>query len=206
MFIDQENKFVFVAVPKTATSTIHNIFNQSESLRRYDSYHPHFQEQYHYPISEILKLNPEAVDYYKFGFCRNPWDRMVSSWIEFTQAVDHLNTWSKDLPNEFKDFEDFILRFSDTQWANEIHFHPSSWYLYDLEHNPVNFIGRYENFASDFRKVVDQLELNVSTESMPQIRKTNRDKNYQKYYTNQKMIDSVESFFKDDIENFGYSF
>jgi len=206
MFIDPNHKFVFVAVPKTATSSIHNIFNQINSLRRYDSYHPHFQEQYHFPLSEILKLNPEIIDYYKFGFCRNPWDRMISSWIEFTTAVDHLNTWSANLPNDFKDFGDFILRFSDTSWSEEIHFQPSSWYLYANDGSPVDFIGRYENFSSDFEKVIGELNLNIQVDQLPQTRKTNRDKNYQKYYTNQKMIDSISSFFKDDIENFGYTF
>jgi len=206
MFIDHTHKFVFVAVPKTATSTIHNIFNQTESLRRYDSYHPHFQKQYHYPFSEIEKLNPEVSDYFKFGFCRNPWDRMVSSWIEFTQSVDHLNTWSRSLPHDFKDFEDFILRLHDTEWANEIHFRPSSWYLYNDENQSVNFIGKYENFNDDLNHIIQTLDIEVSTENLPQIRKINRDKNYQKYYNNPEMIESVASFFKDDIENFGYKF
>lgn len=205
MFVDTNHKFVFVAVPKTATSTIHNIFNQVDSLRKYDPYHPHFQEQYHFPISKIYELNPEVVDYYKFGFCRNPWDRMVSSWIEFTTAVDHLNTWSSNLTNQFKSFEDFILRFSDTQWSQEIHFQPSSWYLYQND-TPIDFIGRYENFSLDFEKIIGKLNLNINAEQLPQIRKTNRDKDYQKYYINQRMIDSVASFFKDDIENFEYKF
>lgn len=206
MFIDHTHKFVFVAVPKTATSTIHNILNQTESLRRYDPYHPHFQEQYHYPLTEIKKLNPEVTDYFKFGFCRNPWDRMVSSWIEFTQAVDHLNTWSRSLPEDFKDFEDFTLRLSDTSWSEEIHFHSSSWYLFDDSNKPCEFIGRYENFSQDLDRVIKVLGIDVSIQDLPQIRKTNRDKNYQKYYTNQKMIDSVASIFKEDIQNFDYKF
>jgi len=205
MFIDTNHKFVFVAVPKTATSTIHNIFNQNSSLNTYDSYHPHLQEQYHFPVSKIQELHPEVESYYKFGFCRNPWDRMVSSWIEFTSAVDHINTWSANLLNDFKSFEDFILKFSNTPWSEEIHFQPSSWYLY-RNGKPVDFIGKYENFSSDFEEVVGKLNLNIRSDQLPQIRKTKRDKNYQKYYINQKMIDSVASFFKDDIENFGYKF
>lgn len=195
MIVNHDLKFVFVAVPKTATTTIHNYFGIA------DSRHPYLQEKYHYPLSKILEENPEFSSYYKFGFSRNPWDRMVSSWIEFTTERDHLDTWSAQLPNDFVDFEDFILNFSKTKWSEEIHFHPSHYYL-----SGCDFVGKYENLNKDFNKVLEHLSYQlIDTDKLPKMRSTQRD-SYQRYYTNKNMIDSVASFFEDDIKHYGYSF
>jgi len=202
MFINHAEKFVFVAVPKTATTTIQIYLNQPKVCD--PGKHPHFMEKYHYSYRWILNDHPEATDYFSFGFTRNPWDRMVSSWIEFTSDKGQLDVWSRDL-TEFRNFEDFVLNFSNTRWAQEIHFQPASWYL-GCATEQVDFIGRYENLNEDFRTVLSKLGRPVfDIVSTRKFRKTNRDSNYHSYYTD-KMVEIVGSHFHDDIINFGYTY
>lgn len=200
MIIDNEKKYIFVAVPKTASTTIHKILGHLNN-----SSHEFLQEKYHYPITNILKEHPYALDYFKFGFARNPWDRIYSSWLEFTTRKDHLNTWSSDLPKEFKTFEEFCLNLKNSKWSTEIHFFPSAHYLF-FNDRPLNFIGRYETFREDLQKLFLEINQELNFEKLPITRKTDRDQNYRIYYTNDKMIQSIADFYKLDIEKFSYDF
>lgn len=205
MFIDHTKKFIFVAVPKTATTTIQSYFNEHCDNKYDPGHHPYFMEWYHLSIDQILEIEPLIYNYYSFGFTRNPWDRMVSSWIEFTTDIGHLQVWSRDLPNDFKNFEDFILNFRNSKWVNDIHFQPSTWYL--CNHLKVDFIGKYENINSDFRQVLSKIGFEpFDIISLNKARKSNRDNDYTKYYTNQQMIDAVGDYFHKDLVNFGYKF
>lgn len=198
MIIHNRDRYVFVAVPKTATTTIHNYFRQSIVVNDRDEW---LQKKYHYPLSSILKENKYASKFFKFGFSRNPWDRMVSSWIDFSTSEGHLKVWSQDLPKDFSSFEDFILNFPNTHWSEELHFLPSYAYL-----EGADFVGKYENLNEDFKKVLSNINhVEIDILNLPKERKTDR-KGYRSYYTNQKMIDAVADFFHDDIEQYGYEF
>lgn len=200
MIIDNERKFIFVAVPKTASTTVHKLLNVLGNKQD-----PYLQEKYHYPIKDILRESNDISNYFTFGFSRNPWDRLYSSWLEFTRNKDHLATWSSELPKEFSTFEEFVLGFENSQWSKEIHFQPSSWYLYN-NNRPLDFIGKYENFSKDLKTVFEKLNIvNIDWSNLPHTRKTKRDTDYRIYY-NKKTLKIVEHFYKDDIINFGYKF
>lgn len=70
MIISSEKKFIFIAVPKTGTSSI------EEALKEYSDEELKTGEIKHAQLRHI----PHMLDkpYYKFCFFRNPWDRMVS--------------------------------------------------------------------------------------------------------------------------------
>lgn len=205
MFIDHTKKFIFVAVPKTATTTMQFFFNGHCNNKYNPGVHPYFMEWYHLSLDQIIDLEPLIHDYFSFGFTRNPWDRMVSSWLEFTQDPGHIAVWSDGLSTDFKDFEDFVINFSKTRWAQDIHFHTSSWYLHN--NLTADFIGRYENINEDFKKILTKLGFNeFDIVDTHKYRKTNRSNDYSNYYINNKMVDAVGTYFHDDIVNFGYTF
>lgn len=201
MIIDQDKKYIFIAVPKTASTTIHKVLNHLKK-----SNDELLQEKYHFPISYIESQITNSDDYFKFGFTRNPWDRFYSSWLEFTTRKDHLETWSSDLINEFKTFEEFVLNFSSTKWAEEIHFRPAYWYL-NSKKIKIDYVGRYENLKNDLKYICNKLKiLDINFEKLPKMRKTERIDNYQIYYNNQKMIDSIADYYSEDIKKYGYTF
>ena len=163
-------------------------------------------EKWHYPISEIQKEN-NVQDYYSFAYHRNPFDRLVSSWIEFTQDKGHLEVWSRPLVDQFKSWEDFVLNFSETSWANEIHFRPTTYYTHNDDKQQVNFVARYNHFDRDTKVIFDSIGLDPKLlNNNKRYRKTNRDKDYRTYYKNDKAIEAVAKHFDSDIKTFGDSF
>ncbi len=70
MIISAEKKFIFVAVPKTGSSSI------EKALGKYSDEELEEGKTKHFGLRDI----PDLLDkpYYKFCFFRNPWDRLVS--------------------------------------------------------------------------------------------------------------------------------
>ena len=203
MIINHKRKFVFVCVPKTASTTLSKFFQKHDKLQIEQSW---FMEKWHYPISEIQKEN-NVQDYYSFAYHRNPFDRLVSSWIEFTQDKGHLKVWSRPLVDRFKSWEDFVLNFSETSWANEIHFRPTTYYTHNDDKQQVNFVARYDHFDRDTKVIFDSIGLDPKLlNNNKRYRKTNRDKDYRTYYKNDKAIEAVAKHFDSDIKTFGDSF
>ena len=177
---------------------------------------------FHRPIHNI-NTRYQQPDYFKFGFVRNPWDRMVSSWFDFAFDITHMFAWHRDprgreysynkLYEEFKTFENFIMNFENTEWRDDIHFQPATWYLWDGRSDKqkrkklVNFVGRYENLEKDFNYCLEKMgHKPINMSNMKKWRKTNREKKYQTYYTNKQMIKQIARLFEDDLKNFGYVF
>ena len=203
MIINHKRKFVFVCVPKTASTTLSKFFQKHDKLQIEQSW---FMEKWHYPISEIQKEN-NVQDYYSFAYHRNPFDRLVSSWIEFTQDKGHLEVWSRPLVDTFKSWEDFVLNFAETSWANEIHFRPTTYYTHNDDKQQVNFVARYDHFDTDTKVIFDSIGLDPKLlNNNKRYRKTNRDKDYRTYYQNDKAIEAVAKHFDSDIKTFGDSF
>lgn len=206
MIINHKRKFVFVCVPKTSSTTLSKHFIKVDNLSVDSSW---LKRKWHWPmknIKEQFKLWP-LDEYYKFAYHRNPWDRMISSWIEFTEERGHLLTWSQGMKDEFKNFEDFILNFRDTDWAEDIHFRPTCWYTHSDEGvKIVDFIANYNNWQQDTEVIFDNIGLRLEDMEEKRWRQTVRDKDYKKYYTNDKMIDEVAQHFRSDIAMFGDKF
>ena len=206
MIINHKRKFVFVCVPKTSSTTLSKHFIKIDNLSVDGSW---LKRKWHWPmknIKEQFRLWP-LDEYYKFAYHRNPWDRMISSWIEFTEERGHLLTWSQGMKDQFKNFEDFILNFRDTEWAEDIHFHPTCWYTHSDEGvKIVDFIANYNNWQQDTKVIFDNIGLRLEDMEGKRWRQTVRDKDYKKYYTTDKMVDEVAQHFRSDIAMFGDKF
>lgn len=122
-------------------------------------------------------------DYYKFGFCRNPWARMVSIYHGRKQILK-----TADTKCTFEEWmaSDFIKKIKLQTF----------WLVDDLD-----FIGRVERYDADFEIVAKRL--NIDTK-LPHLNKSEHD-SYTEYY-NDKRKDVVYKLFKEDINKFGYEF
>lgn len=205
MIINHQRKFVFVCVPKTGSTTLTKHFIRIENLVHDKSW---LKRKWHWPMRSIhQRYGHIGLDrYYKFAYHRNPWDRMISSWIEFTQEHGHLVTWSQAMKDQFKNFEDFILNFRDTEWAEDIHFRPTTWYTHHNGEQIVDHIAMYSNWQEETQKIFDKLGLDIEDLEKKKWRQTERDKDYKKYYTSDKMIETVAKHFRADIGLFGDKF
>ena len=91
-------KAIFLRVPKTASSSIlkNNVFNQvgieADVCQEYSDFAPSkiLYVKTNRFINAIERVddryNINRNNIYTFGFVRNPWDRLVSSWKYGTQS------------------------------------------------------------------------------------------------------------------------
>jgi hypothetical protein len=69
----------------------------------------------------------------------------------------------------------------------------------------VDFVGRYENLAKDFYKVIDALELPLMRLPIVNAGKNGKNRNYRGCYSSFSR-EVVEKIFEKDLKNFGYGF
>jgi len=175
--IFDEVKTIFVHVPRTGGVSIETTLANHTVKRPIGGHQTSIDYQFIYPS----RWN----SYFTFGFVRNPWDRLVSSFFYLQHA-------HKDNPFVQK----YILPYGDNLngfLSEVLGPHPS--YLYCIAHlkpqvyflcNPdsritIDFVGRYESLAQDWRMVCERIGIH---DSLPHMNKSIRPLDaYQAYYT-----------------------
>ena len=84
MFVSKKDNFLFIHTPKTAGSSIHIFFKDYYCLTGNERKDP-IPPIHHMKAKLFLKYNKDLNSLYKFGFVRNPFDRLVSAFSDFTQ-------------------------------------------------------------------------------------------------------------------------
>ena len=208
MIINPKRKYVFICVPKTGSTTLSKHFYKVDDLGVRKTW---LKEKWHWPMRDIIrdfsKEFPLMDQYFKFAYHRNPWDRMISSWIEFTTDRGHLLTWSQPLKDQFKTFEDFVLNFEESVWCQHINFQPTSFYTHTRKGKSlVDHIAKYDDWHNETKYIFEKIGLRIEDMQQKRYRKTDRHVDYRKYYTNDKMIEVVKRYFNKDIDKFGDKF
>ena len=154
---------------------------------------------------EMVEYNPSWDDYFQFSFVRNPYDRLLSCFLDKTKKVigtEHeLECYSK-----YKDFnfKEFVMSLSNYPWES----HDSHMFLQSEAINieQVRFIGKMETFQRDFYYVVKVLglEKRYKNDKLLHLNRTSHD-SYHKYYDNE-MTAKVYSIYKEDFKRFCYKF
>lgn len=175
--IDNNLRYIYYITPKCATRTFFKLFN--------------------YNGVPFRKINSNHNDYFSWGFVRNPWDRLVSTYVNkiINQHGGGLGLWGKDI----KHFKDFILKIKKTN-VTDCDRHIRCLYTFLPE--DINFIGKIENLQEDFNTICDKIGLPHTT--LPHANKT-KHQHYTKYYENETREIVAEKYSR-DIEYFGYKF
>lgn len=133
--------------------------------------------------------------YFKFGFVRNPWDRVVSLY----ERTEPLQMKDKMI---FEEFVDWIEFSSSTCIHSSPHRYQLDWFVDGSGTLLADFIGRFETLEADWTTVAQRLGI---TESLPHKRANPRSRPYVDYYT-ARTREVIASKFKVDIDYFGYEF
>lgn len=193
-------KTVFVHIPKTGGSTVSTILRRPNflSLTKHD---PSPAIDKHSPLSTHLEhLGPEAADYFKFSFVRNPWDRLVSAYHYIVARRTEL-----ELVKNHDTFESFLSSFVNepSQYLDMLYFRPQSSFLVDSNGEmPLDFLGRFETFEKDLRVVLRNIG---SRRLFFKHRKKSKRRDYREYYSKESGKAVGEVYIR-DIENFEYDF
>lgn len=153
-------------------------------------YHPSVGYYEHMPAWRVKAYLGEDTwnAYYKFTFERNPWDREVS-WYFY-------KTKSKAQRPEFERF----LADRDRAWVE-------NYDLYTIDGDIcMDFVGRYENLNQDFKKAMQQIDLENKVDLLSSNRSPDHGaRDYRDYYT-ERTRDLMADWYAREIAAFGYEF
>ena len=181
-YVDAVKKNMWVDIPKVGSTTLRNLLNFKQNGQR--------------SLKNLSNIE------FVFAFVRNPFDRLVSNYKMFTTRdlgirqlikLNKLNQQPSDIKNmSFPEFCNIILKHDNHHW--------------ELQHKFMikwpNFVGRFESFSSDIRKVGDLLKIPIK--NIPHTNPT-KHKHYTEYYDDETRQIVAEKYAK-DIEYFGYEF
>jgi len=186
--ISETKKFVWFRVAKIGTRTIYEHLKESRTDLSLE--HPY----------NVLYAPRLYKDYFKFGFVRNPWDRIVSTWHNKVVEENYFKFNDIELKRmrHFNNFVDYVLTL-DIEKCNN-HFR-SQCALIDL--NEIDYLGRYESFEDNLRYVLSRI--GIKPDRLLWKNKSNRKKDYRSYYNN-ALKDKVYQIYQKDIDIFGYQF
>ncbi len=167
----------------------------------------------HVPISRYAAFDRSAfLDFYKFAFVRNPWDRLLSAFSDLRDAANRPAwgegmLWSRAHLSRFANFENFVVALDNPKLRRTIlshhHFRPQLDWLTLPRSNQceMDFLGRFETVGEDFATVARKLAID---ETLPMMNHSSHTP-YREAYS-RKMQGIVGDIYEADIRAFGYRF
>ena len=195
MIVSARYNFIFVHVPKTAGSSITTALKPYGKDNRLAT-----ASTKHETLAEFFARNRIVPSlYFKFGFVRNPWCRMVSFYF-YLRSRAHKNPEIKDV----YDFAAFLrVLEKDVKWLSRKHsIRPQSDFLFQDGKLIADFIGRYENLDEDYAAAC--AKIGISAPALDRINRTQHT-HYTGYYDGWGR-DFIAERYKEDIANLGYTF
>ncbi len=189
--VNHSLKYVWYVNPKVASRTLSHQLN----LKFPETY----KDKKECEVVETNKYLPyeKYYDYFKFTFVRNPYDRLLSTFLDKTKKV--IGTpWEIQYFAQFKDytFEQFVghLYENVNLSNNDVNRHLRTQMSLSNDANDLNFIGKLENLETDLNLLNNILGTHMK--SIESKNKTNHD-HYSSHYTNamKKMV--YEMYFED---------
>jgi hypothetical protein len=186
MIYSLDKKIAFYHVPKTGGSSMtHWLQNNNLGFVAY------IKPMHTYPRDFARYNFPE-----EWSFCvvRNPWERWVSWWYFWkfvAKRFDHSfeEYTEKFLTGQYKGLEggEYGSNIPQVHYSRHVH-----------------EVLRYENLDEDFKKVQDKFNCYTPLEKRGNVSKGKL--HYSHYYTSSSLIDLVSNYYKEDIEELGYTY
>ncbi len=213
--ISHKNKYIFIEVPKTASTSLREVlgFPITPHLSILESKHmminnwpfvegKGFRGKLHKANNLIpFKIRKNAAEkqfnsYFKFGFVRNPWDRVVSLYFR-KEGIKMSGRIT------FDEFVKWIQNSSDTSIHTSVHKYQLDWFTDENGKVIVDFIGKFENLKADYNFVMRKLGID---KELPHANNGNSNKMHYTEYYSTKTRDIIAKKFKVDIEYFEYEY
>lgn len=225
MIISHKHKFIFIATPKCASTTIEAALaplHQINANQFDDNPDSFYHRQWHIAPKNLKthfkEMNWNWDKYFKFAFVRNPWDRLVSNFKYQKKLVYSTDKHGKffradgeisNLTIQAKQsiYEEFKKNTKENNFklwlSRDRGVGPCFDFLSDKGGNlMMNFVGKVENLQEDFDTICDKI--GIPKQQLPHANKT-KHKYYTEYYDDETRAIIAEKYAK-DIEHFGYKF
>lgn len=148
-------------------------------------------------VRNKLALTPEQYrDFYKFSFVRNPWARAYSWYKNVIRDPKHHA--NHDMFPGIS-FDEFLKRNAGRKMLR-----PQMYWLKEFDGSiNMDFIGKFENLASDFSIVCQQLGIKTPP-VLPHEIKGSSERYHDQYSSETR--DLLARIYKEEIRMFNYSF
>lgn len=184
LVVSDKNKYVYCCVPKVATVSIRMMLREKTEIS-FESF--------------TCEWNKQWDSYFKFAIIRNPWDRLLSCFLDKTKKSIG-TTWEMEFYKPLANFS--FEQFVETLNSEYISYDGHLKKQVDLIHTNIDYLGRFENLKYDITQIFNNLQLKV--EDIPKENNTEHT-HYHNYY-NEKTKNIVYHLYKDDIETFKYEY
>ena len=204
--IDHEKKLIFIAIPKTASSSIHDmlikhIISDNSDVQAFTvegvGKRSNLDIDKHSTALEVKNLLNDYSSYHSFCVVRNSYD-WIASWYNYRQKSTNPNLNTKNLS-----FKESLQKFWNIKSAPG--FKQLKWITNEKNEIIIDTIIRYENIEDDLQVMFDKLNIKINVHKLLAIINTSGNKTYQKYYDDE-CIDHVTEYQKEDIEKFNFKF
>lgn len=175
MIICDQYKFVYIHVPRTGGTSVHKMWKKWDpGLRRHTTY-------------QQAKRRFSGKNYFSFGFIRNPWERIYSSYWK------HVKHSTVDTSKGFK-----FWMFDESRTDSKRHKQPAMYFL-----KGVDYIARYENFEKEWDYIFNHIGL--PRIQLPHVYKYKDNTPYQEIYDDE-MKEFISRYHQEDIDYGAYTF
>jgi hypothetical protein len=206
MIISHRHKFIFIAIPKTATHAIRIALRPHLTEEDMEQVGLFIKKKFpyetlasidhgHIKCTEIEPvLGKEAwKEYYKFAVVRNPYDRFVS-------YCAFMNKGNPDFEKNPQTYMYHALLNKKTH--KHILFLPQSEFICDKNGTVmIDMVGKYEQLQTFADDVLDHFGF---AKKELEVINTSKHKPYAEYY-NDELKEMVYDYYKNDFNNFEYN-
>lgn len=201
--IVEERNFIYLSTPKVANTSIKSALLTLQGIG--DASQPHSENQpiRTLPLSDVR--SPNYSLFFKFGFVRNPWDRLLSTWADKCGENTDVDLSHYGLPPGIS-FSDFVInscRLNDTY--TEIHLRSQVHFLMHAGCFLADYIARFENIEAEWQRISSLiLSKRDKRLQLPKMRRSTHS-HYRDYYT-PYLAQLVGQRYESDIKLFGYRY
>ena len=201
MIISIKNKYIFLAVPKTGTTSIQKFLLENDPSAKknrinIDGEEYRFKE--HYTAIEIKRvLGVHYDNFMVFGFIRHPYSRLVSSYFFYKNKVQQNNIKKSPVRKYIRIYFAKLLPFK--LWVLLYPYKSNIEYFIDDESKQiVDRIGIFENLDSDLNNILKNLNIKNKKTKLSHINKSKHN-NYLSYFESTNFRNLINFKIKEDL-------
>ena len=193
--INHKHKFIFIHIPRTGGTSIEKHFGYNGDPAWWGG-----DGKKHWNLNQYKEAlsNEQFDNYFKFTFIRNPWDIVISNYMDRGWYSSPVQGRGGEIGyHSGKKLSYFLEHYQPAA-----HEYGDSFFDY-FNPKQIDFIGRFENRVKDLNFISKKIGINLNSRTVA--RRCVNKKHYTEYYDDETR-EIVAQKYARDIEYFGYEF
>lgn len=186
MIISLKKKYIYIAVPKTGTTSIQKLLLANDPSARKNSVEIDeviYRFEEHYTAKRIKQvLGDHYASFQVFGFIRNPYSRVVSSYYFYKNGEPITSGSQNPWPARLRIALARVMPFK--LWCLIYPYKSNLEHLVDSQgQSIVTYIGTFENLREDLKTILKKIQVNIDIDKLIHSNQSKHE-NEDKYFNN----------------------